>query len=687
MRFRSLELHNFRGFLGTHSIEFASDDKENLTLILAENEVGKSTLLNAFVWCFYGRMTSDTDRAHELVHDEAKDRKSHVQIQIEENGQVYLFKRGTDGNKSFFRSWEEDDIGTLKPIYIPDSLIKTFLPPALSDYFLFNGEGLKEIIKDPHTLKTSIRDIQGLTAAEAALESIKKHKISLQAESNRTNAKDKVLKIKKADLKNKINDLKPLEESLAKAKLDHEKACTDFQNAKDLWDAVKSFDAKSLKKAETESLGRFKKLSEDIKDLGDERKSFIAKYGIDIMGFPFSSSANEHLIGAKEKGYPSKYHKQIIQDSISEDECKLCERDFEKDGSTKNLLQTKIALAIDDDLSERIDKARASISSVESSIKLFNSDLETAETKLEKKLQDKIEEKNILDSIQAKLSALAGKDKEVKAAESKFNTCNSKQLSTAAKIGTVKANMESLNYDKDKLSGEILRAEIEINPTSTLLNEIYFLDECIKDLEDLMIEQEKSGRDFIFNDMNESLKKHSKGNHQFGFEKDEHGEITYNPVILKSDGKTPVKLSTGAKKLKKNLFFITSLIKHSRMRANSSGTIQIPGTIAPLVVDAPFSDLDEFNIKIAARVLLESSDQLIVMISSSSFNGGFLDVLNEDKGFIDRLGRAYVLKKHFKGPKGGKPSLEINAFKTKIATAIYDSKNETSEIEEISFGG
>ena len=122
------------------------------------------------------------------------------------------------------------------------------------------------------------------------------------------------------------------------------------------------------------------------------------------------------------------------------------------------------------------------------------------------------------------------------------------------------------------------------------------------------------------------------------------------------------------------------------MRANSSGTIQIPGTIAPLVVDAPFSDLDEFNIKIAARVLLESSDQLIVMISSSSFNGGFLDVLNEDKGFIDRLGRAYVLKKHFKGPKGGKPSLEINAFKTKVATAIYDSKNETSEIEEISFG-
>ena len=161
--------------------------------------------------------------------------------------------------------------------------------------------------------------------------------------------------------------------------------------------------------------------------------------------------------------------------------------------------------------------------------------------------------------------------------------------------------------------------------------------------------------------MNESLKRHSKGNHQFGFEKDDQGNDTYNPVILKSDGKT-VKLSTGAKKLKKNLFFITSLIKHSKMRSNASGTIQIPGTIAPLVVDAPFSDLDEFNIQIAARVLLESSDQLIVMISSSSFNGGFLNVLNEEKKFKNRLGKVFILKKRFKGSKSGKSALEVNAF-------------------------
>ena len=60
--------------------------------------------------------------------------------------------------------------------------------------------------------------------------------------------------------------------------------------------------------------------------------------------------------------------------------------------------------------------------------------------------------------------------------------------------------------------------------------------------------------------MNESLKKQSKGNQQFGFKKDSQRKYTYNPVILKSDGKTTVKLSTGAKKLKKNLFIIKEII-------------------------------------------------------------------------------------------------------------------------------
>ena len=62
--------------------------------------------------------------------------------------------------------------------------------------------------------------------------------------------------------------------------------------------------------------------------------------------------------------------------------------------------------------------------------------------------------------------------------------------------------------------------------------------------------------------MNESLKEHSKGNHEFRFEKE-----TYTPQIIKNDGKL-LALSKGGLKLKKNLFFVSSLIQHSKRRAD-----------------------------------------------------------------------------------------------------------------------
>ena len=480
MRIKSLEAYNFRGFLGEHTIEFATDDNKNVTLILAENEVGKSTLLNAFVWCFYGKMTEDTDRKNELIHDEANNTRAHVQIEIEEDGQAYLFKRQVVDSKESFKAWEVDDIGDIKPIHFPDSLIKTFLPPALSDYFLFNGEGLKDIIKDPYALEKSIRDIQGLTAAEAALESITKHKIALNAESNRANVKNKKLDEKREELKDKISIYETLQDNLKKAKEKQKISEEAFKKAKELWDEVKSFDAKKLKNEESKSLNIIKGFDADIKNLENDRRSLIANYGIDIMGFPFVADAKNHLSDASEKGYPSQYHKQIIEDSLEENECKLCERPFDKNGSIKNLLNTKIAIAVDDDLQDRIHKTRASIREVENSIETFSDELNDIDNKIALKIKQKSDEADELSATQAAIKKIAGKDAEVKKAEKNYNQCFSDQRNATKNVGTIEANLESVEYEKNKLDGEITRAEAEANPASSLVNEISFLDDCIK---------------------------------------------------------------------------------------------------------------------------------------------------------------------------------------------------------------
>ena len=93
MRIKSLKMNNFRGFLGTHEIEFAHSNDESLTLILAENEVGKSTLLNSLMWCFYSNLTSESDRPSNIIHDDAGKKGAFVEVTLIDSNQEYLFKR------------------------------------------------------------------------------------------------------------------------------------------------------------------------------------------------------------------------------------------------------------------------------------------------------------------------------------------------------------------------------------------------------------------------------------------------------------------------------------------------------------------------------------------------------------------------------------------------------------------
>jgi len=52
MILEEIRLTDFRCFYGENVITFSSDPDRNATLIYAENGVGKTTLLNALLWCF-----------------------------------------------------------------------------------------------------------------------------------------------------------------------------------------------------------------------------------------------------------------------------------------------------------------------------------------------------------------------------------------------------------------------------------------------------------------------------------------------------------------------------------------------------------------------------------------------------------------------------------------------------------
>ena len=93
MKLDTLELHNFRSFYGTQTIEFSEYDELNVTLVHAQNGVGKTNLLNAVLWNFYGITTGKFEKKEMLMNDEARS-KGHnecsVKVTFNHENQKYL---------------------------------------------------------------------------------------------------------------------------------------------------------------------------------------------------------------------------------------------------------------------------------------------------------------------------------------------------------------------------------------------------------------------------------------------------------------------------------------------------------------------------------------------------------------------------------------------------------------------
>lgn len=77
MRIKKIIIENFRGFYGRKELELIYCDKA-INLIIAENEVGKTSILNAMLWCLYGKLTEDSESQELIFNKNAKKEKKRI---------------------------------------------------------------------------------------------------------------------------------------------------------------------------------------------------------------------------------------------------------------------------------------------------------------------------------------------------------------------------------------------------------------------------------------------------------------------------------------------------------------------------------------------------------------------------------------------------------------------------------
>lgn len=159
MKLIRLTVTNFMPYRGENTIEFPLDETRNVMIIFGDNMRGKTSLLNALRWGFYGTARGRHSRPiplQNLVNKGAAladDWRVEVAIQFEANGHVYDLRRSAVRRPQVAKPARPEDF--IQSVFLSKDgapmageqvapEIDQFAPEQISRFFLFDGELLQE---------------------------------------------------------------------------------------------------------------------------------------------------------------------------------------------------------------------------------------------------------------------------------------------------------------------------------------------------------------------------------------------------------------------------------------------------------------------------------------------------------------------------------------------------------------
>ena len=96
MIFNSLRINNYRAYYGECNFDFPIDGERNISILYADNDVGKSCFFSAILFCLYG--PKDSDDLKDLINVNAQSEKCYC---VGKN--LQCVSESSSGRKACFR--------------------------------------------------------------------------------------------------------------------------------------------------------------------------------------------------------------------------------------------------------------------------------------------------------------------------------------------------------------------------------------------------------------------------------------------------------------------------------------------------------------------------------------------------------------------------------------------------------
>lgn len=650
MIIKNLVIKNFFRVYGEVKIECANTPTSNVTVIKGDNGTGKTTMLSAFHWAFYGEVI-DPLVVGEMLNKRARAElkegdsvESSVQVEISDKGVNYIFLRKlifkkvngeviSDGQPEVLIT----NLSTNPPSPVSKDFFNNIIPKKLSGFFFFDGERIDRLAKidGKSEIKQAILDLLGLTNIDnisSYLAPIKQDfnrelsKLSQSAEtSNLTKELEEVLN----KIQTNNSALERIAEEIKKNKKIKEE-CEQF---------LKNHNAEQVRTKE-EAREKLYKETEQIDAKIEDEKAKILKHISRNFRFNLISSSFESISAFLEdkrqkKLLPSDIKETFINDLLESHSC-ICGRPLvEGTPEYNNLLKLKETAGkqeLDESYSRLASFVKSSFcneakESFYSPIYQYKQLCHNADLRKEEIKKDLSDIKKFLSNIDDAL--ITAKENLRDNAEDKITEYKAKELQGKSANEQLKKREQELNtkisqaQDKDKGANTYRKSydlAYELEKLNTRIHE-FFVD----------ITQE---------DMDNNLKQ------VFGLlarKQDREPSLSKNfeLQIINKDTKQPQILSTGERQIT-SLAFIGAMVSYAKDKFNMGLMSDFSGGDYPIVMDSPFGNLDPTHKENVAKGIPALASQVIVIVSDAQWNGIVAESMKDKVGAVYEMTDGYT---------------------------------------------
>lgn len=671
MFLKKVILKNFRQFYGEQEIVFSVDRAKNVTLIHAENGVGKTTLLNALIWCFYKDLTTRFENPEKIVSNqsvEEDDFEASVEVYFEHDGHDYLVSRKI--NEKF--STEDFDAflinkGNHEKLSSPTVFVESVIPREMSKYFFFDGEYAETFSskKNKSVVRSAVESMLGCNTAVQAvgdLESIRKlleKEIAALTKNKQSEAFQKQI--------DKLEGLTNTEEAdIIVLELNLEVAETA---QKEILDKLRNSEGAKEIQQKRERLEKLKEKAEAKKrKIEATRIKWIDQFSTGLLSMKVSEACSKIIKDANIKGQiPSKIAETFVNDILQDGVC-ICDRHFEAGSKEEVSIKTLLAEAGTAVMSDRLMDIRKRMGILEKSRDVAIHEFQDVSVQLESQNAE-------IDDFEAQIKECSAQLQDSNVREvSEREMAYERKREEINELTDKKARLQKGCEDREgaiqefKIKRDRLLAHDE--RAKGLQKKVKLLDATIARLKAELGKYREESRKIIIGKVNKILQETARRNYFADIDE------SFNLDMFYGQTKSPVAKSSGENQLL-SLSFIASLVSFAADRREEAKQLLKPGTMAPLMLDSPFGQLDPSYRQSTAKFLPTLAGQVVLLVSKTQGDDDVIEALG------DKIGSEYVLISEIQDLQGNKPSDVIHLHGQDIACSLYECEKSRTRIQKV----